>query len=271
MLETGLYLISSPIGNLKDITLRALEVLEKVDVLYAEDTRVTKKLLSHYQINRELYPYYEYNEEEVLNELLKHLEKGLSVGYISDAGTPGVSDPGYGLIKNVKGLYRVISIPGPSAVLAALVSSGLPIQPFTFIGFLDRKKAAREKTLKQYQDLTHTLVFYERKDRLVSLIKELYQLYGNRKITIARELTKKFETIYHYELKDEIEIELKGEFVLIVEGAKAEQITETEIVQTLKKYLNKGYLKKTAILKVSEELQVNKNEVYQIAIRKVKK
>lgn len=268
MLEPGFYLISTPIGNLSDITYRALEVIKNVDVLFSEDTRVTAKLLNHYNIKRPLFAYYEYNEEEVLKKVLSSLEEGLSVGYVSDAGTPGISDPGYGIVKEIKGLYKVFSIPGASAFLTALVSSGLPVQPFTFIGFLDRNKTKRINTLKLYEKLPNTLIFYERKDRLINLLKELFELYGNREVSIARELTKKFETIYHFELKDEIEIDLKGEFVLIVEGYKEKEVNNEEIIKVLKGFIKEGYKNKEAVILTSKKLNVSKNLVYQLSLKK---
>ncbi len=267
MLATGFYLISTPIGNLSDITLRALDVLENVDILYAEDTRVTLKLLNHYQIKRKLFSYFEYNEEEVLKEIKIHLSNGLSVGYVSDAGTPGINDPGYGIVKNIKDDFKIFSIPGPSAFLTALTSSGLPVQPFIFIGFLDRKKEAREKTLLIYKDLPATLIFYERKDRIIPLIKDLYDLYGNRKAVIARELTKKFESIYAFNLADEIEIELKGEFVLLIEGSKKELINDEKIRNALNSFIEEGYSRKEAVLKVSELFEVAKNKIYQLSLK----
>ncbi len=267
MLEKGFYLISTPIGNLSDITLRALEALENVDILYAEDTRVTLKLLNHYEIKRKLFAYYEYNEEEVLNEVKRYLDEGLTVGYVSDAGTPGINDPGYGIVKNITGEHKVYSIPGPSAFLTALTSSGLPVQPFVFIGFLDRKKEAKEKVLKTYKDLPATLIFYERKDRIIPLIKDLHKLYGNRKAVVARELTKKFETIYSFNLGDNFELDLKGEFVLLVEGSKKRIITDEEIIETLKNFLKEGYTNKEAIVKTSEVLEVAKNKIYQLSLK----
>ncbi len=267
MLEAGFYLISTPIGNLGDITLRALETLKNVDVLYAEDTRVTLKLLNHYEIKRKLFAYYEYNEEEVLKDIKKHLENGLSVGYVSDAGTPGINDPGYGIVKNIKDEFKVISIPGPSAFLTALTSSGLPVQPFLFIGFLERKKEAREKAIKSFKEVPATLIFYERKDRIMPLIKDLHKIYGNRKIAIARELTKKFETIYSFNLADEIEIELKGEFVLLVEGSKKEIISDEKIIEALNDFIKEGYSKKEAVLKVSELFNIAKNKIYKLSLK----
>lgn len=267
MLEAGFYLISTPIGNLGDITLRALETLKNVDVLYAEDTRVTLKLLNHYEIKRKLFAYYEYNEEEVLKDIKKHLENGLSVGYVSDAGTPGINDPGYGIVKNIKDQYKVISIPGPSAFLTALTSSGLPVQPFIFIGFLDRKKEAREKTLAIYKELPATLIFYERKDRIIPLIKDLQELYGNRKIVIARELTKKFETLYTFNLADQIELDLKGEFVLLVEGNKQEIVDDNELLRALNNFIKEGYSRKEAVIKVSELYNVAKNKIYKLSLK----
>lgn len=194
--EAKLYLIATPIGNLKDITYRALETIEAVDVLYAEDTRVTHKLLSHYHIKKSLKIYHDHNETDMVFEIKNTLSKGLSVGIVSDAGTPMINDPGYTIVKAIKDDFQVVSIPGPSAYLTALTSSGLIPQPHTFIGFLDTKQSKRLQTIEAFKYSPSTLLFYERGSRLNTTITDLYQVLGQRQAVVARELTKLYETFY---------------------------------------------------------------------------
>lgn len=262
-----LYLIATPIGNLNDITLRALEVIKEVDYLYAEDTRVTAKLLQHYNINKELISYHKFNEEEKLLDIKEKLEQGYNIGFCSDAGMPSISDPGYALASSFKADYNVVVIPGASASLTALVGSGLVIEPFTFIGFLEKKKGQKEKQILQYKDYEHALVFYETATRLNDSLDSLYKVLGNRKTVVARELTKIYETYYEFNLGDDVsEITLKGEFVIIVEGSSKIDATDEDILNLLKEYINNNYTKKEAIKQVSEKLNVNKNRVYQLTI-----
>lgn len=262
--KPALYLISTPIGNLKDISYRAVEVLEKVDVIYAEDTRVTVKLLNHYGIKKPLKMYHSYNEEVQSDEILKDLSSGLNVGLCTDAGTPGISDPGYEVVRNVKDYFNVVSIPGASAILTALVSSGLVPQPFTFIGFLDKKSSLRKKQMESFKSITHTTIYYERASRVPNVLEEMYNIYGTREVVIARELTKLYETFYTFNLGESItDIELKGEFVIMVSGAIQEEATTKDIVSHVYKLINQGFTKKEAIKMTSEQLQVGKNRVYE--------
>lgn len=262
-----LYLVSTPIGNLKDITLRAIETLKEVDLIYAEDTRVTLKLLNHYDVKNKVLSYHSFNEEEQTIKILENLEKGLSIAFCTDAGTPGISDPGYFLVNKVKDFFPVVSIPGASAILAAIIASGLTPQPFTFIGFTERKSAKRLKDLKAYKTYPHTLVFYERGDRVIDLTNDLFKAFGNRKCVLAKELTKLYETYYEFLLEDPIEeLNFKGEFVVMVEGYKQEEITDEEIIKKALEFLDKGYSKKDAINLTSDLLNVNKNKVYELVI-----
>ncbi len=266
-----LYLISTPIGNLKDLTIRALETLKKVDIIYAEDTRVTTKLLELYEIKKPLYSYHSFNEEQAIKEIFKHLENGLSIGYCTDAGTPGISDPGYYLVAEIKDYFPIVSIPGASSILAALVSSSLVPQPFTFVGFVGRKQTQRKKMLSVYKDYPHTLIFFESANRLSGLLDSLFEVYGKRKCVVARELTKLFETFYEFYLGDDYsKIELKGEFVVLVEGYQKDQISRDDILKLVDELLTQGMSKKDAIKKVSEKLEVAKNLVYQEVIKREK-
>lgn len=263
--KPALYLISTPIGNLKDITFRAIETLEMVDVIYAEDTRVTLKLLNHYNIKKPLRTYHSHNEDVATLEVIKDLREGLNVALTTDAGTPGISDPGFHLVRSVKSEFPVVSIPGASAVLTALVSSGLIPQPFTFVGFLDRKKNKRIEMLKRF-DMPHTVVFYERADRIEDVLSSMEEVYGKREVVIARELTKKFETFYRFDLGDDIsDIELRGEFVVMVSGRNDE--VKIDMIKEVNNLIENGLSKSDAIKAVATFYKVAKNDVYQEVIK----
>lgn len=266
--KPALYFVSTPIGNLKDITFRAVETLEKVDLIYAEDTRVTAKLLSHYNINKQVNSYHSFNEKEKSKEILSNLEKGLSIAFCTDAGTPGISDPGYYLVREIKDYFPVISIPGASAVLAGIVTSGLAPQPFTFIGFTERKSGKRINQLNEYKKYPHTLIFYERSDRIISLIDDLYKVFGKRHCVLAKELTKMYETFIEFELGTDISnLEFKGEYVVMISGYVEHEPSINDIIETAKEFLEKGYTKKDAINLTSDKLNVNKNLVYDLVIK----
>ncbi len=263
-----LYLVSTPIGNLKDITYRAVEVFKWVDIIYAEDTRLTSHLLHNYGIKRKVESYHKFNEKERTVEIIEHLDNGLSIAFCTDAGTPAISDPGYYLVSQVKDKYPVVPIPGASALLAALVASGLVPQPFTFIGFTDKKSGKRINDLRQYKSLTHTLVFYERAERVVSLCNDLFTLMGKRKCVLAKELTKIYETFYEFELGDDLSgLTLKGEFVVMISGYEKETITDELIINEVNTYIDSGYSTKDAIKIASKNLDINKNYVYDLYIK----
>ncbi len=265
--KNKLYLIATPIGNLGDITFRAIETLKSVDVIYAEDTRVTQKLLNHYSINKPLRSYHDHNEEEMALEIKNALIEGLNIGLVSDAGTPLISDPGYKVVDLIKDEYEIISIPGASATLTALTVSALPPQPHTFIGFLDTKESKRLETLNTFKYVPSTLIFYERGTRLEGIVKEMYEVFGKRRAVIARELTKLYETIYDFNLGEELDIELKGEFVLLVEGYKRKEITDERIKEEVLFLIKQGLTRKDAIISASKRLGVNKNKVYEVVIK----
>lgn len=219
-----LYLVSTPIGHLGDLSPRALALLEAADVLAAEDTRRTGRLLAHFGIPRRLESFHEQNEEAATRRILKFLEEGRSVALVSDAGTPGLSDPGFVLVRAAVAAGRpVVSVPGPSALLAALVASGLPTDAFTFIGFLPVRKGKRRGLLASLAELPHTLVFYEGPHRLASTLAIMLEVLGDRWAAVCRELTKKFEEIRRGRLSELAEFYetsgAKGEFTLVVAGA----------------------------------------------------
>ncbi len=261
-----LYVVSTPIGNLKDMTLRALEVLKEVDFILAEDTRKSGVLLHHFSIKKPMRSYHEFNKSEQENMILNALSEGKSIALISDAGTPGISDPGFEIIKKVsESGYHVVPVPGASAILAALVTSGLIIQPFTFIGFLPKKVGEMTELLSSYQGRKETLVIYESPNRIEKSMKTLYECLGNRKIAIARELTKTFETIIRTDLKEAQTMEhaTKGEYVIVIEGTKEVPIVYHE---TLKDHVIRlilaGMDEKEAIKKVAKDRGLSKQEVY---------
>ena len=261
-----LYIVSTPIGNLKDITFRAIDILNGVDAILCEDTRTSGVLLNHYQIKKPLISYHEFNKLDQENRILNLLTEGKNLALISDAGTPGISDPGFEIIQKVieKG-YFVVSIPGPSAILAALVSSGLIIQPFTFLGFLPRKQSEMKDLLKGYVKRKETLVVYESPMRIAKTLEILFQVLGNRKIALSRELTKTFETIIRTTLEDSLAMEhnTKGEYVIIIEG---DHVIQTEFDETIenhvKRYLLQGNTEKDSMKLVAKDRNISKSEVY---------
>jgi 16S rRNA (cytidine1402-2'-O)-methyltransferase len=218
----ALYLVSTPIGNLNDITHRAIFILGNVHLIAAEDTRVTSRLLQKYNIHTRMISYYSYNQSRQTGKILNILKTNQTVALVSDAGTPGILDPAYHLVKScINENIRVIPIPGPSAFLAALVASGLPANQFVFEGFLPQKKG-RQTRIKSLITEERTIIFYESPHRILKTLKQLKDALGNRSCVLARELTKKFEEIYRGTFSDAIEYftasSPKGEFVLIVKG-----------------------------------------------------
>jgi 16S rRNA (cytidine1402-2'-O)-methyltransferase len=220
-----LYLVPTPIGNLKDITLRALEILKEVDVILAEDTRNSSRLLNHYQITKPLTPYHQHNEHKILQHLVDQLSAGKKMAVVTDAGTPGISDPAFLLVREcIKNAIKVECLPGATAFVPALVNSGLPINRFVFEGFLPLKKG-RQTLLKQLAGEERTMVFYESPVRLVKTLDELAQYFGaDRRCSVSREITKMFEENKRGTLKEVSDYfkakEVKGEIVLIVQGTQ---------------------------------------------------
>lgn len=218
-----LYIVSTPIGNLKDMTLRAIEVLSNVDLIAAEDTRHTRILLQHYNIRTPATSYFDFNKEKKIPSLIKRLQQGARLALVSDAGTPGISDPAFRLVRAcIENGLRIETIPGATAFVPALVLSGLPTDRFVFEGFLPVKKG-RKTRLETLRDEPRTMVLYESPYRVVRTLRDLEATLGNRKVVVARELTKKFEEVVRgslTEINSNIEqIKLKGEFVLVIEGA----------------------------------------------------
>lgn len=222
-LEPGLYIVSTPIGNLEDITLRAISVLKQVDLIACEDTRRTGILLNQYEIKNRLISYHEYNKIQRTPEILESLRQRKSVALVSDAGTPGISDPGYYLIRAaIENNYKVVPIPGASAIMAGIVISGLPSDRFAFEGFLPKREGRKRKKLEDLKVEARTMIFYDSPNRIKKTLTDMLEIFSDRKIVIVRELTKKFEETIRGNISEIIEIlekrKLKGEIVLIVEG-----------------------------------------------------
>lgn len=263
--QKKLYIVSTPIGNLSDMTYRAVDVLKMVDVILAEDTRNSGILLKHYKIETKMMSYHEFNKNEKEKLILEMLDDGKNIALISDAGTPGISDPGYEIIKSaIDQGFDVISIPGASAILTALVSSGLVIQPFTFIGFLPRKKSEAKALLSTYVLRKETLVIYESPLRIDKTNGLLREILGNRKVSYARELTKKFETIYRMDLDKTMSetFDNRGEYVIVIEGNKEEIVYENSIADHVKKYMDLGHDEKEAMKLVAKDRKISKSDVY---------
>lgn len=220
-----LYLVSTPIGNLEDITYHAVRILQEVDLIAAEDTRHTRILLDHYQIQKPTTSYHDFNKLVKGKQLLVELQSGKKVALVTDAGTPGISDPGYYLINlAIESGIPVIPIPGPTALIAVLSTSGLPTDSFLFLGFLPRKTIARQHKLQTLAELSCTLVFYESPFRIAGLLQDIYTVFGNRRIVIGREMTKKFEEIIRGPVAEIINATAnktwKGEITVVLEGKK---------------------------------------------------
>ncbi|MCF6198420.1 MAG: 16S rRNA (cytidine(1402)-2'-O)-methyltransferase [Hyphomicrobiaceae bacterium] len=272
-LSVGLYLVSTPIGNLADISLRALGVLARADIIYCEDKRHSVRLLDHYGIKGDLKAYHEHNAVRAGETLLTSISAGKSVALISDAGTPLVSDPGYKLVVEAKKRgFDVVAIPGPSAPIAALVSAGLPTDCFTFVGFLPPKKAARKKRLLQFVQSEATLIFFESPKRLKASIRDFVECFGTRQAAIARELTKLHENVRtgtlaelgdYYEQKESV----KGEIVILVAGCDPQSLVlsdeqlERELVQALQ-----AESLRDAVQAVCARFNLPRSKVYNLAV-----
>ncbi|MCI5629957.1 MAG: 16S rRNA (cytidine(1402)-2'-O)-methyltransferase [Clostridiales bacterium] len=267
-----LYICPTPIGNLEDITYRTLRVLNEVDLIAAEDTRHSMKLLNHFEISKPLTSYFEHNKDTKGIYLINKLLEGENIALISDAGMPGISDPGEDLIRlAIENNIEVDVLPGASAFVIALVGSGLNTYKFAFEGFLDRDKKLRRSRLEEVKEEERTMIFYESPHRLKDTLKDMLKILGNRKISVNRELTKKYQEVIREDIETVINIfnekEAKGEFVLIVDGFKGEKtlvndysnLNEREYVEAL---LEDGMSKKDAIKVVCKERKLKKDFVY---------
>jgi len=263
-----LYIVSTPIGNLEDITLRALRILKEVDIIAAEDTGHTQKLLSYYGISKPLISYWGAKEKVKSAQVLEILCSGQSVALVSDAGTPGISDPGAVLIKKaIEEGINVISIPGPSALIAALSVSGLLTHEFTFMGFLPHNKSQRRKVLTDLVLETRTLIFYEAPHRILETLLDIEKIFGDRKAAVIKEMSKFFEEIFRGKLP-ELSQKLKkstiaGEYVIVVEGRGEEKRLATDdVILEVRSLMKKGLGRKEAVKKVAETYKISKKELY---------
>ena len=264
-----LYLVATPIGNLADITLRALDVLRRVDVIAAEDTRVTRKLLDHYQIPTAMTPYHQHSRGRKAEHLLALLEEGKDVAVVSDAGTPGISDPGHELIAIAiaRGI-RVEAVPGANAIISALVVSGLSTRRFTFEGFPPRPVGERRAYFESLRTEPRTMIFYESPLRLLATLKSALETLGDRKAVVAREVTKKFEEIHRGTLSDAIarftEVKAKGEITLVIEGScvAAEPVSDDQVLEALQSFLAQGMSERDAVRHVTALYSRPRKEVY---------
>ena len=264
-----LYLVATPIGNLQEVSPRTIEVLSSVDLIACEDTRVTGKLLSLLGVKKNLISLREHNEVSVSHDLIEQIKKGVKVAYVSDAGYPCISDPGSKLVKVcLENDINISAVSGPNAALNALVASGLCGDHFYFHGFLNAKESVKLEELRELSNRKETLIFYEAPHRIKKTLESLYEIFGDRKACLARELTKKHEEYIRCGLKTMSELDektLKGELVIVVEGSSGEEkpiISNTDIVNMVKSMVDSGMSTKDAIKKVSEITKINKNIIY---------
>lgn len=274
-----LYLVPTPIGNLKDITLRALEVLKEVDFIASEDTRVSLKLLNHFNIKKTLISYHKHNEQGKSEDIISLLKDGQNIAIITDAGTPGISDPGSVIVsKCIEEGIPFEVLPGATAITTALVYSGLDTTSFLFKGFLPRENKDRKPILEELEPRKETLIFYEAPHRLRNTLDAIYEVLGNRNIALCRELTKLHEEILRYTLEEAIEYykenDPRGEYVLVLSGKSQEEIKKEKmsawedltIEEHIKIYIEQGLNKKDAIKKVAKDREIPKGEVYKYSI-----
>lgn len=262
-----LYLVATPIGNLEDITMRAVRILQEVDCIAAEDTRHTLKLLNHLNISKPLISYHRHNEEVRIEGLLTELEKGKNIAVVSDAGTPAISDPGEEIVKEcIQREIEIIPIPGPCALITGLIASGLSTKEFIFFGFLPLNKKTRAEKLKEIQEETHTVILYEAPHKLQTTLKDLESILGDRKLVLAKELTKIHENFFRGTVKEVQAMvpEPKGEYVILIEGAtkSIEDWSKLSIQEQYVMYQKQGLEKKEIIKQIAKNQKVPRNEIY---------
>ena len=268
--NASLYLVATPIGNLNDMTPRAIETLKMVDVIAAEDTRHTKKLCHAFDIETSLTSYHEHNKDSKGDYIISLLEDGKNIALVSDAGLPCISDPGYEIVAQaIEHNFAVIPVPGANAAISALIASGLVPQPFLFYGFLNRVKSKKKKELEELKYQPFTTIYYESPHRIKETLQAMHDVLGNRQIVVARELTKQYEEFIRGSVTEVIEVcdDLRGEMVVIVEGSTEtkEEVNwwqELEVVEHVEHYINTGLSANESIKKVAKERTLNKKDVY---------
>ncbi len=266
-----LYIVATPIGNLEDITLRALRVLKEVDLVAAEDTRHTRKLLTHFDISKPLISYWGAKEKTKAEEVLKHLHSGKSVALVTDAGTPGISDPGEVIIRRaIEEDIKVVPVPGASALVTALSVSGLPSKEFLFIGFLSANKNARKKKLKELEFESRTAIIYESPHRLFDTLDDILEILGDRRIALCHELTKLNEEVIRGRVSEVLEsLEnqvVAGEYVIVIAGAEEKRVGPEEALSEVFGLMKKGMRRKEAVKRISEQYNISKKELYDLSL-----
>jgi 16S rRNA (cytidine1402-2'-O)-methyltransferase len=266
-----LYLVPTPIGNLKDMTYRAVETLNKVDLIAAEDTRTSFNLLKHYEIKTSMVSYHKYNERKRAASLIEKLKAGKSIAIISDAGTPGISDPSNVIVKEaIENGIKVVALPGATAFVPALTASGFDTDHFYFHGFLSDKENESKLQLESISKVSVPTIYYVSPHKLQKTIIKMQKIMGDRKFVAAREISKLHETFFRGKFSDYINnpdlIKLKGEFVVLVDGKKEEEISEEQIVLKIKTLLEMGYSKSKAVKVLSKEQNLPKNKLYDLAL-----
>lgn len=276
-LGSKLYLVATPIGNLDDMTYRAVKILKEVDMIYCEDTRITSRLLNYYNINTKLKSYHLFNENEITDQMVDEVKAGKNIAIVSDAGMPGISDPGFlAVLRAIEKEVTVEVIPGPSASLTALVGSGIEPFRFTFIGFLNSSTSKREKELQKLKDNETTLILYEAPHRIEATLKLLDEIMPTRHIVLVRELTKPYEEYLRGTPHEILEVvnELKGEMVIIIEAESIEEENEELLLKTIKEhyqyYLALGHDSKSAMKLVAKDRGISKSIIYQEILGKNK-
>ena len=262
-----LYLVPTPIGNMEDMTFRAINILKEVGVIFSEDTRVTKNLLNFFEINNKLIALHDHNEDIVKENVLKYLNDGKSVAIVTDRGTPIISDPGYKTVKYIsdKG-FRVVGLPGACAFVPALIMSGIEPQPFTFYGFLDSKSEKKRKELEKLKFIENAIIFYEAPHRILKTMEMILEIFGDREVSLSREISKRYESVYRGNISSLLPTleEIKGEFVVVVSGFKDNigDDFDLTIVEQVDFYINNGMKTMDAIKTVAKERGLKKNDVY---------
>ncbi len=266
-----LFVCPTPIGNLEDVTLRVLRVLKEADLIAAEDTRVTGKLLAHYGISKPILSYREHQEKRRIAKIISHLEEGRSVALVSDSGTPGLSDPGYKLIREaIECGYRVEVLPGPAAAITALIASGLPTDSFVFEGFLPRKAGERRRLLEELLRSRRTVIVYEAPHRISRFLRELSEIAPERRVAVARELTKKFEEVVRgtaAEVAERLGERPRGEMVVVIDkGAPPEEkLSPDELKGEVERLIALGVSKRDAVAEVAEKAGLPRRKVHEAA------
>lgn len=264
--KTTLYIVPTPIGNLEDMTFRAISILKSVDIIFSEDTRVTLNLLNHFEIKKKLVPSHKFNEDISSQKVLEYLSNGQNVAIVSDRGTPILSDPGNICVKKaIDAGYNVVSLPGATAAIPALTSSGIDASKFIFYGFLNSKKSQRIKELELLKSNKMTIIFYEAPHRIIDTLNDIKDIFGDRIISVSREISKKYEEIYRGTIANVInEIgEPRGEFVIVVSGNnKDENYDNITVEEHVKMYMDDGIDEKNAIKMVAKDRNVPKSEIY---------